>query len=232
MKLAIMQPYFFPYIGYFQLINAVDKFVLLDDVNYIKKGWINRNRILVSNMEYLFTIPVKDASQNKRINEIFLVEEDIWKTKLLKTLEASYKKAPFYNVTISMIKNLINSNEKNLSKYIFNSLEQLNSYLGITTKIISSTSVYKNSCLKGQNRIIDICRKENTDVYINAIGGMSLYSRDEFVKDGFELRFIRPRKVEYPQYDGQFIPWLSIIDVIMFNSKENIKTILNQFETL
>lgn len=232
MKIAIMQPYLFPYIGYFQLINTVDKFVVLDDVNYIKKGWINRNRILVNNLEYLFTVPVKEASQNKKINELFLLEENKWKTKLIKTLENSYKKAPFYKGTISLLYNLIHSNELNLSKYILNSLDQLNKYLGITTEIVSSSSIYENSFLKAQDRIIDICRKENADVYLNAIGGMDLYSAEEFVKEGFELKFIKPLKVEYLQFDKHFVPWLSIIDVMMFNSKENIESLLNQHEIL
>lgn len=232
MKIAIMQPYLFPYIGYFQLINAVDRFVLLDDVNYIRKGWINRNRILVNNLEHLFTVPVKEASQNRRINEVFLVEEDKWKTKLIKTLENSYKKAPFYKSTIFLLHNLVYSNEVNLSKYILNSLDELNKYLGITTEIVPSSSKYENSSLKAQDRIIDICRKENADVYFNASGGMDLYCRDEFAKEGFELKFIKPLKIEYLQFDKQFVPWLSIIDVMMFNSKGNIKSLLNQHEII
>jgi hypothetical protein len=230
MKLAIMQPYIFPYIGYFQLINAVDRFVILDDVNYIKKGWINRNRILVNKKDYKFIVPVKDLSQNKLISDLFLVEEDKWKIKLLRTIEDNYKKAPFYESTFLIINQLIEYGELNLSRYIVKSLQTLTDYLGISTQIIPSSSVYCNSNLKAQERILDICMKEKADVYINAIGGIELYSKEEFHANGIDLKFLSPSRIEYPQFQGQFVPWLSIIDVLMFNPKEVVKTYLNQYD--
>jgi len=227
-----MQPYLFPYIGYFQLIKVVDKFILFDDVNYIKKGWINRNRILVNKEEFMFTIPVKAMSQNKHINELFLVEEDKWKKKLVKTLEESYKNAPNFESAFSLLNQIIYLKEQNLSKYILNSLEQLKEYLGITTEIVPSSSIYGNGELKAQDRILDICRKESADQYFNAIGGMELYSKEEFAKEGIVLKFLRPSKIEYRQFDSNFQPLLSIIDSMMFNSQDELSVLLNQFEIL
>ncbi len=232
MRIAVMQPYLFPYIGYFQLINAVDRFVLLDDVNYIKKGWINRNRILVNSKEHLFTVPVKGVSQNRLISELFLVEEDKWKTKLLRTMEESYRKASQFKDVISLFNQIIYSKELSLSKFILYSLEQINNYLGITTEIVASSSIYGNTCLKGEERIIDICKKEKADVYINAIGGLALYSGEKFIRSGIELKFIKPLSIEYPQYDNQFVAWLSIIDVMMFNSMEKLKSLIRRYELL
>ena len=232
MKLAVMQPYLFPYIGYFQLINAVDKFVILDDVHYIKKGWINRNRILVNNKEYLFTVPVKSISQNKLINELYLVEEERWKKDLVRTINFNYKNAPFFSDIILLISKIINSNEQNLSKYILNSLQLLNRYMKINTEVITSSSIYGNSWLKGQDRILDICKQENADIYLNAIGGSELYSREEFIRNGINLKFLKSLKIVYSQYETQFLPWLSIIDVMMFNPKEKIRAFLDQYELL
>lgn len=105
MKIAVMQPYLFPYIGYFQLLNAVDMFVVFDDVNFIKKGWINRNNILVNRQKYLFTVPLKDASQNKLIKEV-QIADDGWQEKFLKTVAQSYKKAEFFDEAFALIEKL------------------------------------------------------------------------------------------------------------------------------
>src|ERR1039458_5451183 len=170
MKIAIMQPYFLPYIGYFQLMNAVDKFVVLDDVNYINKGWINRNNILVNGKANLFAIPLKEASQNKLINEISVVDEAKWRTKLLKTIELSYKKAPFFAIVYPMIEEIINSGNSKISDLNYYSLVRINNYLDLNTEIVSTSSIYKNSDLKAEKRIIDICLKEHASIYINPIG--------------------------------------------------------------
>jgi len=191
MKLAIMQPYLFPYIGYFQLIKVVDKFVILDDVNFIKKGWINRNRILVNRREYLFSVPLKHASQNKLIKDVQISNEIDWKNKLIKTIELSYKKAPYFNEVIMLIKDIILYDEDNLSKYILNSLIQLNKYLAIATKIVPTSVIYNNSHLTGQKKIIDICLQENATHYINTIGGKELYDLNIFANHGIKLSFIK-----------------------------------------
>ncbi|MDI9874171.1 WbqC family protein [Flectobacillus rivi] len=230
MKLAIMQPYIFPYIGYFQLIKAVDKFVIYDDVNFINRGWINRNRILVNGKDSLFTIPLKEASQNKLINEIEVNWDDAWKSKWLKTLEQSYKKAPYFQQVRPIIEQTLEQEKTIFSEIIVENLKLINVYLGITTEIISSSSIYQNTELKAQTRIVDICLQEKANHYINPIGGIELYQREVFEKQGMQLNFIKSKPVQYPQLKNDFVPWLSIIDVLMFNSVEQIQTFLDSYE--
>lgn len=230
MKLAIMQPYIFPYIGYFQLIKAVDKFVIYDDVNFINRGWINRNRILVNGKDSLFTIPLKEASQNKLINEIEVNWDDAWKSKWLKTLEQSYKKAPYFQQVRPIIEQTLEQEKTIFSEIIVENLKLINAYLGITTEIISSSSIYQNTELKAQTRIVDICLKEKANHYINPIGGLELYQKEVFEEQGMQLNFIKSKPVQYPQLKNDFVPWLSIIDVLMFNSVEQIQTFLDSYE--
>ncbi|AEI47999.1 WbqC family protein [Runella slithyformis] len=230
MRLAIMQPYFLPYIGYLQLLNGVDKFVLYDDVNYINKGWINRNRILINGREYLFTIPLKDASQNKLINEIYLSSDLKWRGKLLKTLEQAYKKAPFYATALAVTEKIVNLDAEKLSDWIADSFRVLVDYLDIQTQIISSSSIYQNTHLKAQERILDICRQEKTEHYINPIGGRELYDKTVFEQNGIQLHFIKSQPIVYPQFKNEFVPWLSIVDIMMFNDVTTITGFLNDYE--
>ncbi|NBB29291.1 hypothetical protein GVN22_13280 [Cellulophaga sp. BC115SP] len=230
MKLAIMQPYIFPYIGYFQLIKAVDKFVIYDDVNFINRGWINRNRILVNGKDSLFTIPLKEASQNKLINEIEVNWDDAWKSKWLKTLEQSYKKAPYFQQVRPIIEQTLGQEKTIFSEIIVENLKLINAYLGITTEIIPSSAIYQNIELKAQTRILDICLQEKANHYINPIGGIELYQKEVFEEKGMQLNFIKSKPVQYPQLKNDFVPWLSIIDVLMFNSVEQIQTFLDSYE--
>ncbi len=230
MKIAVMQPYIFPYIGYIQLINAVDKFIIYDDVNFINKGWINRNRILVNGKDSLFTIPLKEASQNKLINTIEVNWDSAWKSKFLKTIEQSYKKAPHYQQVLPLIEGLLNTEKSIFSEIIFENLTQVCQYLEIKTEIIPSSRIYQNTDLKAQERIIDICVQEKTDTYINPIGGLELYDKAAFQAIGKELFFIKSKAIRYKQFKNEFVPWLSIIDILMFNSPEHISTLLNDYE--
>lgn len=231
MKLAIMQPYIFPYIGYFQLINAVDKFVILDDVNFIMRGWINRNRILVNGKEHLFSIPLKKASQNKLIFECELAEGN-WKVKFLKTIKLCYNKAPFYRDCLGVISSILSSNENNLSKWLSFQIKVICNYLNIKTEIVDSSRLYSNQHLKAQEKIIDICKQERAEIYYNAIGGKDLYNSDDFKKNNIKLHFLNTLPERYPQYNAEFVPFLSIIDVMMFNEKDKISGYLNEYELI
>jgi hypothetical protein len=232
MKAAIMQPYFFPYIGYFQLLNAVDTFVVYDDVNFIKKGWINRNTILVNEKHYLFTVALKSASQNKLINEIALDDNSGWKTALLKTIHLAYGKAPFFAQVFPLIQDIIGQQETNLSKLIVYSLQKIGGYLSIETKMIISSEIEKNNSLKGQDKIIEICKKLDATHYINAIGGMALYDKTAFSDQNIILQFMQSNAIVYPQFKNAFVPHLSIIDVLMFNAPEQVKPLLDQYELI
>ncbi len=225
-----MQPYIFPYIGYFQLVNAADKFIIFDDVNFIVRGWINRNKILVNNKEHLFTIPLQGASRNKLIKDIEIAADNVWKPKFLKTLERSYKNSPYFYETFGLISDIVSVNEVNLSKLVYRSLTEINRYLDIKTAIAESSFAYNNSHLRNQERIIDICRAENSNEYINPIGGKEIYSKTLFEKNHVKLSFLKPDAIIYKQFNDNFTESLSIIDIMMFNPKDKIREYLNDYE--
>lgn len=227
MTLAIMQPYLFPYIGYWQLINAVDTFVIYDDVNFIKKGYINRNSILVGGKSQQITLELIGASQNKLINEIEVGNNS---KKLLKTIEMSYKKAPHFQDVFPLLDSILNKQEKNLAKFIAYSLEKISNYLNLNTKFIYSSDIEKNNELKAQDKILKISKILNTSKYINAIGGKELYNKDDFKNENIQLDFLDTKITEYKQFKNEFVPYLSIIDIMMFNSKEEVKNMLNRYE--
>jgi hypothetical protein len=229
MKLAIMQPYFFPYIGYFQLINAVDTFIIYDDVNYIKNGWINRNNILLAGGKHLFTIALKGASSFRLIKDISVGSN---RGKVLKTIFQSYCKAPFFEDAYPIVEASINFGDNNLAIYIFNSITRITEYLDIKTNIVMSSSIEKDDSLKGAEKVIHICKLMNANAYINAVGGQHLYSKADFKTNNVDLFFIKTNDVTYKQFDNEFINNLSIIDVLMFNSKEIVKNLLNQYELI
>jgi hypothetical protein len=233
MKLGIMQPYLFPYIGYFQLISAVDKFVVYDDVNFIKAGWINRNNLLINKSKNLFTVPLKNVSTFSLINETKINRNlyGFWKTKLLKSIEFSYKKAPYFDPVYSIVKNVLDSHEEdNISKIAVSSIKTVNNYLDLNTEINDTSTIYNNENLKGQERVLDICIIENAKQYINLIGGVELYSKDNFIKRGIILNFMKSNPIFYNQFHNEFVPSLSIIDVLMFNSVEQTKGMIKNYE--
>ncbi len=231
MKIAIMQPYVFPYIGYFQLINAVDTFVFYDDVNFIKKGYVNRNSILVNGSSFQFTIPCKSVSQNKLILDIDLSFDKKSRTKLLKTIEQAYQKAPFFNDIFPLLEQFINNNtSKTISDFAIESVKLIANYLNLK-KIwrVSSFRHIDTRELKKEFRLIQIAKKEQTTTYINPIGGIGLYNKEDFEKENLTLRFLKSEPNTYQQFANNFVPYLSIIDIIMFNSVEQTKSLLNQY---
>lgn len=230
MKIGIMQPYFFPYIGYWQLMNAVDKYVIYDDVNFIKNGWINRNNILVNKSVHMFTLPLEGASPFEKINQIKITSNEKNKSKMLKTLEMSYKKAPFYNDVFPIAEKTIMEDSCLISVALKNSFEMINKYLDIKTELILSSEMEKDNSLNAQEKVIHICKLLGANTYYNAIGGQELYDKEEFKKNRIELKFLKTKPVEYKQFTNEFIPNLSIIDIMMFNSPEKIREMLNEYE--
>jgi hypothetical protein len=229
MKIGVMQPYFFPYIGYWQLINTVDEYVIFDDVNYIKRGWINRNNILLNGEPRRINLHIKDASQNRLIKDTKLAQTEEDNRALLDILKQSYRKAPYYEQTIYLIKEILNYKTENLSEYLTNQIIQVCNYLHIRTKILISSDIEKDNSLKGEEKIIEICKQRNVDTYINAIGGKELYHHARFKKENMELKFLKTGNVNYKQFDSEFVPYLSIIDVMMFNNVDEVTTLLGDY---
>ena len=213
-----MQPYFFPYVGYFQLMAAVDTLVILDDVSFINRGWINRNRIAVSGQALFFTVPLEAASQNKRINEIKIAGDQRWCKKLLRTLEQTYGKSIGFETCFPVIQEIVEFESPLLSEYLLHSLQLLQSLLMIDTHLELSSKKYGNTHLKAEVRIIDICLQEAASTYINLEGGINLYNKAHFESRGIDLQFLEASQTGYTQGKHAFIPSLSILDVLMCNT--------------
>jgi hypothetical protein len=230
MKLAIMQPYFFPYLGYFQLINSVDKFVIFDDVQYINRGWINSNRILLNNRCFNIVLPVKKDSQKRKINERYFVDDSIkYKAKILQQVEHAYKKAPFFKQIFPVISRLLLFEKNNVSEYNTFLLKELCDLLKITTPFYLSSGIDKNVNFPGEERMIHLNKIMGSTVCINPLGGMELYKRETFLNEGVELRFLKNESYSYKQFNNSFISDLSIIDILMFNSIESVNSLLGKY---
>ena len=224
MRLAIMQPYFLPYIGYFQLMSAVDKFVLLDDVNFINRGWINRNRIAVNGEPHWVTLPLAKASQNRLISEIELVDDPSWKRKTLRTVELSYHRAPHSGEVFSLFSDILNEARGSLSVFLFRQLQRMADHLGIKVQITPTSAVYPREGRSGQDRIMDICRREGATSYANLPGGRDLYDPASFAAAGIELLFLDPNfQALNLRHSGQEGPILSILDLVMLNSAATVR---------
>jgi hypothetical protein len=227
MKIAIMQPYFMPYIGYFQLMAAVDKFILLDDVNYIKGGWINRNRILSNAAPAWMTIPLLGASPNKLIREIEIQPDNGWKRKTLTQVKQSYSKAPFCDSTLRHFESWIEIANGNLSSSLYRVLKDLAEILNIGTEIVPSSSIFSKDGLSGVDRVINICFQTGATHYINAPGGKTLYDSEVFRDRGIFLEFIEPKNPELnPELLGT--ENLSILHLIMHMPFSGLKHAVNK----
>lgn len=224
MKVSIMQPYFFPYIGYFQLINAVDVFVVYDNIQFTKKGWFHRNRILVGGKDKMFSIPLKKDSDYLNVVQRVLADNfDIEKKRILRRIAQSYHKAPYYNDVMPLVEECFQKGSGNLFEFIYASLRRIIQFLHIETEMMISSSIAIDHTLKSQQKVLNICTSIGADVYINPIGGKELYEVKEFQKQGIKLRFLKAKPFTYVQFGNEFLPWLSIIDVMMFNPPETIR---------
>ena len=224
-----MQPYFFPYVGYFQLMNIVDEFVVYDNIQYTKKGWINRNRILVNGKEQFLTIPLKKDSDYLNVKERKLSENwDSERNHIINRMKASYSKAPFFKDVFPLFEDCLMYKNDNLFDFVFYSITSIKNYLNISTKLIISSNLSIDHNLKSEEKVISICKFKNAFIYINPIGGQLLYNSNKFNDNGINLSFLKVNFFEYKQFNNKFIPFLSIIDVLMFNSKEHVIDIIKK----
>jgi len=223
---AIMQPYFLPYIGYLQLISAVDLFIVYDNIKYTKKGWINRNRLLQNDNDVIFSLPLKKDSDYLTVCERELAA-DFNRNKLLYQFKNAYRHAPYFTQTFPLIEQVVDYDQSNLFEFLHHSIVKVCEYLGITTKIEISSSINIDHALKNQDKVLALCEVVSASVYVNAIGGIDLYSKETFHDKGLALKFIQSQPFEYPQFGQAFVPCLSIVDAMMFNSRETIQTYLS-----
>jgi len=227
MKLAVMQPYLFPYIGYFQLIFESDLFLIYDDVTFIKQGYINRNRILSPNGPTRFTVPVPGASSNKLISDLEFSDNT---TKVLKTIEQSYSKAPFFTHIFPLIHDTLKYRDRSISSVCLQSYQTILSYLNIERSFNKTSELDYNRSLSAQNRLISLCHHFDASCYINTTGGINLYSKEDFIQKGITLNFISPLPIKYKQGVSNFTPNLSIIDILMNCPKEDVIKIIRSYK--
>jgi hypothetical protein len=226
MKIAIMQPYFLPYIGYFQLISSADLFIVYDNIKYTKKGWINRNRMLLNGKDVIFSLPLKKDSDFLDVREREIAV-DFNRVRLLNQIAGPYRRAPYFSQTFPLVEQIVRNEERNLFRFIHHSIVSICKHLGIATDIRISSGIAIDHELRRQDQVIALCEAVGADTYINAIGGVDLYVKDEFKARGIDLKFIKSKPFEYPQFGNKFVPCLSIIDVLMFNPLTTTATIIN-----
>jgi hypothetical protein len=229
-KLAIMQPYFFPYIGYFQLISAVDTFVIYDNIEYTKKGWINRNRMLRNGSDVIFSLPLRKDSDSLNICDRY-ISDSFNREDFIKKIAGAYSKAPNFIETFAFIERVIMFKNNNLFLFLYNSIIETCKYIGITTNILISSAIEIDHSLKGSDKVIALNKTLNANLYINAIGGIQLYHHADFIAQGIDLKFIRSNAIFYKQFTEKFISSLSIIDVLMFNNVDVVRNLyLNHYD--
>ncbi|WP_256250268.1 WbqC family protein [Pseudomonas sp. NBRC 111143] len=227
-----MQPYLFPYAGYFNLVGQVDKFVFYDDVNFIKGGWINRNRLLLSGDVRYFTVPLSGASPNLKINQVKLQPKAVWARKLLEGIRQSYSKAPNFTACFDLLLEVFDGDFDDIGALARRSVVKSAERMGFGVEFVDSSGIYGNTELTAQDRVIDICVRENAHTYVNLPGGKALYSSEAFLEKGVELCFTRPELAPYPQFDKPFEPGLSIVDMMMFNDFERCAALVAQQQSV
>ena len=223
MRLAIMQPYFLPYIGYWQLLAAVDRFVIYDRIKYTKKGWINRNRFLLNGRDEMFSLPLRKAEDDLDVVDRVIAPE-FEPCKLLAQWRGAYRRAPQFEPTIELLERVLGCPERNLFAFIHHSIRCVAGHLGIATPITVSSSLPQDATApKGADKVLSICKAMGASHYLNPIGGTELYDRSCFAQEGIKLAFLQSRPFEYPQFGGPHVPWLSIVDVLMFNPVSEVR---------
>jgi hypothetical protein len=232
MKVGIMQPYFLPYIGYFQLIASVDQFIVYDNIKYTKRGWINRNRILLNGRDAIFSLPLKKGSDSLDIVERELAE-DFDRAKMLNQFKGAYGRAPHFELSYPVLEQIVQHGDTNLFRYLYHSIVQLSKHLGINREIRISSEIAIDHELKGQDKVLALCKAAGAETYVNTIGGVDLYAKTDFRNQGIDLQFIKARPFEYAQFGAAFVPWLSIVDVLMFNPLNTVRAcIIESYELI
>jgi hypothetical protein len=221
-RIAVMQPYFFPYLEYWRLIYSVDKFVIYDNVQFTKKSWIRRNRLLIDGREMFFSLPIKKDSDYLNINQRYLSEEYIgFRIKFLDWIRMEYKKAPYFDEVYPFVERILSSNYTNLFDYVLNSILEIMGYIGIETEIVISSQIDPQPKSKFEERLITILNKLNATVYINPYSGEGLYNSYNFMENGIELKYLLKKQFSYNHFD-LIVEDYSIIDLLMFVDKKMV----------
>jgi hypothetical protein len=226
---GIMQPYLFPYIGYFQLMRHCDVFVVLDDVQYMSGGWINRNRILLDGHPRYITKPVQKDDHTATINRRRYVLDRGETTRVLRRIEAAYRKAPRFRSVMPLLEDILSFGNPNVADFNHHAIARLVERLEIRTRILRSSAMEGLGGAKGTDRVIAICKSLGAVTYVNPIGGTALYSRKRFAEAGIDLQFLEAVPGPYPQFAPEFVPYMSIIDIMMHNDPRALQDRLAEY---
>lgn len=229
-KVAIMQPYLFPYIGYFQLISAADTFVIYDDAAFMKQSFINRNEILVAGVAKRISFPIANASSFRPINDHYIPASPL---KVLRTIEQAYAKAPYHQVVMDLVSGVFSDGELNIAVLAERSLRATCEYLGIERTFVRSSALeYSREDASATEKVLAMCSTLGAKSYINNLGGQGLYASSDFDAVGIDLGFLKPEVSEYKQSAGQFVGPLSVIDMLMFVAPDEVRKMAGQGEVI
>jgi len=230
-----MQPYFMPYIGYFSLIKHVDQFILFDTPQFIRHGWIERNKVLKPNNEPLYIkVPLQKHTRDTQINKVVINNSENWKEKILAQLIPYKKKAPYYNVVIKLLQDIFEDETESIVELNYISLRKICDYLNIKTeiKIWSEMNIGIEQVNAPDEWALNICKALDIKEYYNAIGGNTFFDKCKYEKAGISINFIETESIAYKQFSNMFVPFLSIIDILMFNSMEEVKEMLDKYDLI
>lgn len=227
MTISANQPYFMPYFPYWQLIHAADVFVIGDDYAYIKRGWINRNRIMCNGNISYFRIDLEKKSHSQLISDLRIVELDA--KKMLKTLYFNYRRMAHFQEGMALMERVLNHSERNLALFLKHSIEEICNYLGIDTRVMNTSQIEGNNAFKGKERIYDFCHRMGATQYVNPIGGTELYHSKEFEEQGITLAFLHSNVATHHPEDITFANGLSIVDAVMRHSREELHDLLDDY---
>lgn len=223
---AVMQPYLFPYLGYYQLLHHADVFVLYDDAHFIQRGFINRNRLLANGRPQRFTIPVIGASQNRRIRELRFGDD---RGKLAGSLRHHYAGTPEFARVLPLVESVLAEPERDVTQVCRASLQRVMDYLELPCAIRQSSELDYDRDADAAGKLASLCQTLGSNCYVNPVGGRDLYREADFRERGVTLSFLRMDAVTYPQAGGPFVPDLSIIDLLMWCTPERAREMLGRY---
>lgn len=229
---ALMQPYLLPYLGYFHLMSAVDRFIIHDDVQYIKGGWINRNRFLRDGEPVIFTLPVRQGGHNRLISESHYADQlPEALSRILRQFDAAYRGSDHYRAVVTFLRGVAPLGERSVVTFNAFMLRVLAKTFGLRASFSLSSELGIDPRSRGQDRVIEICRRVGADCYLNPLGGRDLYDREAFARAGLHLGFIESTFLQYPQASNSFVPALSIVDVLFGVGLEGMGPHLASYRT-
>ena len=233
MKLGIMQPYFLPYLGYISLIKHTDMFILLDEVQFIRHGWIERNRILKPDKDWQYIqVPLQKHTQTAVIKDIKINNEIEWEKKIFAQIEHYKKKALYYRKVVDLLKNIFSKKHATIAELNQDALHAVCDYLSVKNdiRIYSEMGLTIDPVFESDEWALNISKAMNASEYRNPPGGVSIFHKEKYEKENIALVFHELNLEEYSQNTNHdFIPGLSILDVMMFNTPEKISQMLDNF---